>query len=144
MKECFHLTLMISTHLYLAGLLNGEYFWYYICRDGKTTYMNECNQFIILWTQSSLESISECWILHLDCWVSWNTCNITSRHWAPYWLWAEQGCCALFQLGCELACTHEMKCCTAIFSLQGMWINDVWSFQPLLTGKLRPLSRIQE
>lgn len=96
MKECFHLTLMICTDLYLDGLLNGEYFWYYIYRDGKTTYMNEFNPFVILWTQSSLESISECWILHLDCWVSWNMCNITSSHWAPYWLWAEESCCALF------------------------------------------------
>lgn len=87
---------MISTNLYLDGLLNGEYFWYYVCRDGKTTYLNECNPFMVLWTPSSLESIPECWILHLDCWVSWNTCNITSRQRAPYWLRAEEGPCALF------------------------------------------------
>lgn len=96
MKDRFHLTLMISTDLYLDGLLNGEYFWYYICTDGKTTYMNERNPFMVLWTRSSLESVPECRILHLDCWVSWNTCNITSRQRAPYWLWAEKGPCALF------------------------------------------------
>ena len=34
---------------------------------GKTTYMNECNPFMVLWTRSCLESIPECWILHLGC-----------------------------------------------------------------------------
>lgn len=145
MKDRFHLTLMISTDLYLDGLLNGEYFWYYICKDGKTTYMNECNPFMVLWTQSSLESVPECWILHLDCWVRWNMCNITSRQRAPYWLRAEEGPCALFISARLWAGARPWNVVQLYLGfLQGIWINDVWSWKLSLTGKLGSFSRIQE
>lgn len=148
MKNCFHLTLMIFTDLYLAGLLNGEHFWYYIYRDGKTTYMNVCNPFIVLWTWSSLESLPECWILHLDCWVSWNMCNITRGQRAPYWLWAEEGPCALFisaRMWAGMRPWNKMlySYIWAIF-LQGMWIKDVWSWKLSPNGKLDSFSQIQK